>query len=154
MSDEPELGEAAKADLRTGLEQIEALRRGEYPTSNMTKLMPFETLPPEEGAVAFRATPDERFLNGFHVVHGGWAMTMLDNAMGLAAHSTLPAGEISPSHATSVKFVRPIQPDVPLKISATVVNRGGMAITVEGRIEDDEGVLYAHGTSSCLILRS
>jgi acyl-coenzyme A thioesterase PaaI-like protein len=33
-----------------------------------------------------------------------------------------------------------------------VISRGRTVITVEGRIEDDGGKLYAHGTSTCLIV--
>ena len=36
-----------------------------------------------------------------------------------------------------------------------VVHRGGRTATAEGRLflEEDEGVLFAHGTTGCMILR-
>ena len=87
------------------------------------------------------------------IVHGGWAMTMLDSAMGLSALTTLSPGEICPSHETSVKFVGPIFADGRTShVIGTVISRGLTVITAEGRIEDGDGKLYAHGTSSCLIV--
>ena len=103
-------GDAPKNDPRSGLEQVAALARREYPTSPMTKLILFETSPPEKGKLQFRATPDDTHLNGMGIVHGGWAMTMLDNAIGLAAHSMVDAGEFCPSGETTVQFRAMIRP--------------------------------------------
>jgi acyl-coenzyme A thioesterase PaaI-like protein len=33
------------------------------------------------------------------------------------------------------------------------VSRGRTVITLEGRVEDLQGKLYAHGTSTCLVVR-
>jgi uncharacterized protein (TIGR00369 family) len=76
------------------------------------------------------------------ITHGGWAMTMLDSAMGLSALTTLSPGKICPSHETSVKFVRPILADgQTLHVIGTVISRGRTVITAEGRIEDGDGKL-------------
>ena len=86
--------------------------------------------------------------------HLGLIMTMLDTAMALAAQTTLSLGEICPSHETNVKFVRPISIDSGvLHIIGHVVSRGRTVITLEGRIEDTQGRLHAHGTSTCLVMR-
>lgn len=142
---------AAQQDNRTGLEQIAALAAGEYPVSPMTKLMPFATLPPKKGALKFQATPDKTHLNGFGVVHGGWAMTMLDNAMGLAAHSMVGPGEFCPSMETSVAFLDKICADGrTLTISANVTGQDGRKFMVEGVIETPDGKQLATGTSTCI----
>ena len=52
---------------------------------------------PPQGRVELCAVPETRFLNPMGIVHGGWAMTMLDSAMGLSALTTLKPGEICPS---------------------------------------------------------
>ena len=86
------------------------------------------------------------------IIHGGWAMTMLDSAMGLSALTTLSPGEICPSHETSVKFVRPtLAEGRALHVIGTVISRDRTVITAEGRIEDGAGKLYARGISTCLI---
>jgi uncharacterized protein (TIGR00369 family) len=77
----------------------------------MVETLPFTLLPPSVGRVELRAVPETRFLNPMGTLHGGWAMTMLDSAMGLSAQTTLDPGESCPSHETSVKFVRPILAD-------------------------------------------
>jgi uncharacterized protein (TIGR00369 family) len=74
--------------------------------------------------------------------------------MALAAQTTLAAGEICPSHETSAKFVRPISIDSGvMHVIGHVVSRGRTVITLEGRVEDADGRLHAHGTSTCLIVR-
>ena len=148
------IGNAAEQDNRTGLQQIEALHAGEYPVSPMTRLMPFSTLPPRKGALRFEAIPDKTHLNGFGVVHGGWAMTMLDNAMGLAAHSMVGPGEFCPSMETSVQFLDKISADgQTLKISANVTGQDGRMFSIEGAIETDAGKVLATGTSTCMLIK-
>ena len=138
----------------SGVEIVRALADGRLPRPSMAETLPFTLLPPSVGRVELRAAPETRFLNPMGTLHGGWAMTMLDSAMGLSAQTTLDPGESCPSHETSVKFVRPILPDGrALRVIGTVVSRGRTVITVDGRIEDNSGKLYAHGTSSCLIVR-
>jgi uncharacterized protein (TIGR00369 family) len=120
----------------------------------MAETFPFTLLPPEEGKVGLRAIPEPRFCNLTNTIHGGWIMTMLDTAMALAAQTTLAAGEISPSHETSAKFVRPISIDSGvMHVIGHVVSRGRTVITLEGRVEDADGRLHAHGTSTCVIVR-
>jgi uncharacterized protein (TIGR00369 family) len=80
-------------------------------------------------------------------------MTMLDTAMALAAQTTLSPGETCPSHETTAKFVRPIFiASGVMHVIGHVVSRGRTVITLEGRIEDAEGRLHAHGTSTCLVV--
>ena len=51
-------------------------------------------------------------------------------------------------------FVRPIFIDSgEMHAIGRVISRGRTVITLEGRIEDAEGRLHAHGTSTCLIVR-
>ena len=79
---------------------------------------------------------------------------MLDIAMALAAQTTLSPGEACPSHETTAKFVRPIPGESGvMHVIGRVVSRGRTVITLEGRIEDAEGRLHAHGTSTCLVVR-
>ena len=39
-----------------------------------------------------------------------------------------------------------------MHVSGHVVSRGRTVITLEGRIEDAQGRLHAHGTSTCLVV--
>jgi len=141
------------ADL-SGFEIVSALAAGRMPPPPMAQILPFTLLPPDMGRVELIALPEARFLNPAQTLHGGWIMTLLDTAMALAAQTTLPPGEICPSHETSAKFLRPITVQSGrMHIHGHVLSRGRTVITLEGRIEDDSGRLHAHGTSTCLILR-
>lgn len=145
-------GGAALAEC-SGLELVARLADGSAPRPPMAETLPFTLLPPEPGRVVLLARPEPRFLNLTRTVHGGWIMTMLDTAMALAAQTTLSAGETCPSHETAAKFVRPILNDSGvMRVVGQVVSRGKTVITLEGRIEDAEGKLHAHGSSTCLIV--
>jgi uncharacterized protein (TIGR00369 family) len=149
----------ATSEIRTrmatlnGLEVVAALADGSLPSPSMKDVTPFTLLAPSEGRVELTATPDARFLNPGGTIHGGWTMTMLDTAQALAATTTLAAGEICPTHETSVKFVRPITADAgALRITGTVVSKSRAVVTLEGRVADASGRVLAHGTSTCLIV--
>ncbi|NTJ44741.1 PaaI family thioesterase [Agrobacterium larrymoorei] len=121
----------------------------------MARILPFELLAPELGKVMLVATPEPSFANTLQTVHGGWAMTMLDTSMNLAAHTTLKGRELAPTLETSVKFVRPISVDAgPLHVSGTVISRTRTVITLEGSITSREGKLFAHGTSTCMVVQA
>ncbi len=137
----------------TGYELVAMLAEGRFPRPPMAETQPFTLLPPEEGKVELLATPESRFGNLTDSVHGGWIMTMLDTAMALAAQTTLSPGEICPTHETSAKFVRPIVAGSgEMRIVGRVVSRSRAVITLEGKVEDAQGKLHAHGTSTCLIV--
>jgi len=138
----------------SGLELVAGLADGSIRPPSMAETLPFILLPPEEGRAELRATPEPRFCNLTNTVHGGWIMTMLDTVLALAALTTLPPGETCPSHETTAKFVRPILADSgEMRVFGHVVSHGRTVITLEGRIEDLQGRLHAHGTSTCLIVR-
>lgn len=139
------------ADL-SGLEIIARIGTGALPMPPMAAVLPMRPHAWELGAVEFRATPSARFFNPMGSVHGGWAMTMLDTAMGVAAHTTLKPGQTYASLDTSVRFVRPIMGNTgELRILGSVQSRGRRVITVNGRIENESGKLFALGTSACQI---
>ena len=139
---------------RSGLALVAGLADGSIRPPSMAETLPFTLLPPEEGRAELRATPEPRFCNLTNTIHGGWTMTMLDTVMALAALTTLPPGETCPTHETTAKFVRPIFADSgEMRVIGHVVARGRTVITLEGRIEDLQGRLHAHGTSTCLVVR-
>lgn len=138
----------------SGLELVVGLLDGSIPGPPMADSLPFRLIHAGEGEAGLLATPEARFFNLTQTVHGGWAMTMLDTAMSLAAQTTLAPGEICPTHETSAKFLRPITlASGVLHIIGRVLTRGRSVITLEGRVEDTQGKLFAHGTSTCLIVR-
>jgi uncharacterized protein (TIGR00369 family) len=143
----------AKAAGMTGLEYIRALLEGRIPPPPMAVTLGFAVTEAEEGRAVFRSEAAEFLYNPIGVVHGGFAMTLLDSALGVAIHTTLARGERYTTLETKVNFVRPILADTgPVRCEATVVHRGRRVATAEGRlIADATGKLLAHGTTTCLI---
>jgi uncharacterized protein (TIGR00369 family) len=109
----------------------------------------------DEGRAVFVGDPGEYLYNPIGVVHGGFAMTLLDSAMGCAVHTTLAVGEGYTSLETSVNFVRPItRATGPVRCEGKVLHRGGRIATAEGRLTSQKtGKLLAHGTTTCLVMR-
>lgn len=80
-------------------------------------------------------------------------MTLLDSAAGAAVHSTLGGGCGYTTLETKVNLVRAVRPTTgPLLAEGRVVHRGRTVATAESRLVAEDGMLYAHATSTCLIL--
>src|SRR5271169_2454825 len=142
-----------KADERTGLEQLLAIRDGTAPPAPIQELLGFDLIDVTEATATFRYQPNERHLNPLGTVHGGVAMTLLDSAAGAAVHSTLGGGCGYTTLETKVNLVRAVRPTTgPLLAEGSVVHRGRTVATAESRLVAEDGTLYAHATSTCLIL--
>src|ERR687897_633361 len=130
-----------------------AVVTGQMPPPPIAVTMRLRPVELEEGRVVFEGEPGEEHYNPIGTVHGGYASTLLDSAMGCAVHTTLPAGVGYTTQTLEVKFVRPIGRDSgALRCEAAVVHRGRRQATVEGRLLSEDGRLLAHGTSTCMIL--
>jgi uncharacterized protein (TIGR00369 family) len=150
--DPRKLGEAAGG--LTGMEFLQKIAAGELPPPPIAALMNFELVELSEGQAIFAVEPKEYHYNPIGVVHGGMAATLLDSAMGCAVHSTLPAGAGYTTLEIKVNFVRPITADTGrVRAEAKLIHLGGRTATAEGRVIDEAGKLYAHATTTCLILR-
>ena len=88
----------------------------------------------EEGRAVFVGEPGEEHYNPIGVVHGGYASTILDSALGCAVHTTLPAGVGYTSQTLEVKYLRSITRDTgAVRCEAEVVHRGRKTATSEAR---------------------
>lgn len=138
----------------TGLESMRALIAGKFPPPSIATTLGFRLVDVDDGRAVFEGEPSDRIMNPIGMVHGGFALTLIDSCTGCAAHSTLPAGVGYTTVETKVNFTRAIQPATGLlRAEGVVVARGRTIITAEGRITDLGGKLYAHGTSTLLVLR-
>jgi uncharacterized protein (TIGR00369 family) len=143
-------------DTRRGLSGIEYFRKmkaGELPPPAMLELFGIRLVEVEEGRVVFSATAEERFYNGTGVAHGGFAATLLDTALGCAINSAMPAGRRFTTLELTINLTRPLTNEAGLlRCEANVVHVGGRTATSEGRIVDAKGKLYAHGTTTCIVV--
>jgi uncharacterized protein (TIGR00369 family) len=145
---------AKAAQTMSGLEYLQAFQRGEFPAPPIAELMNFRFTEVSEGRIVFTGEPAEYHYNPIGTVHGGFAATLLDSALGCAVHSTLPAGAGYTTLELKVNYVRPITIKTgTVFCEGKVIYVGGRIATAEARLTDAGGKLYAHGTTTCMILR-
>jgi uncharacterized protein (TIGR00369 family) len=139
---------------KSGLEALRAVFDGTLPPPPIAETMGFNGVHVEEGKAVFEGEPAEYLYNPIGVVHGGFAMTLLDSAMGCAVHSTLAPGDRYTTLEVKTNFVRPITLDTGrVRCEGVVIHRGGTIATAEGKLTAAAtGKLLAHGTTTCLIV--
>ena len=138
----------------SGLEQLRAVFDPNRPEREpgIGKTMGFSIVEIEEGRVVFGGRPDESVYNPIGTVHGGYAATLLDSAVGCAVHSTLKAGQGYTTLELKVAYHRAMTKDTgPVRAEGKVVKVGSRAAFAEGRITDARGRLYATATSTLLV---
>jgi uncharacterized protein (TIGR00369 family) len=137
-----------------GLEAIRKIAAGELPPPPIASLLGFEITLVAEGRVIFAITPEEWMYNPIGSVHGGVAATLLDSSLGCAIHTTLAAGRRYTTSDLQVRFVRALSAGSGRVLADShVVHVGRRLATAEGRMyAEGDGKLFAHATTSCLIL--
>jgi uncharacterized protein (TIGR00369 family) len=154
---EPNFGVATPEEVAglTGRQHLQAIMDGLLPAPPIAKTMSFTIIEIGEGSVNFEGKPGPHLLNPLGIVHGGWALTLIDTVTGCAAHSTLPAGVGYATIETKANFSRAITAETgSVRAEGRVVGRGRTIISCEGRIIDAAGRLLAHGTSTLMVLKS
>lgn len=136
-----------------GIEFLRAIRDGKLPAPPIARLLGFDLVEVEPGHAVFEATPGEQHYNPIGVVHGGLAMTLLDSTMGCAVQTRMLAGGGYTTLEAKTNLVRPITSATgKLRAIGKLVHLGKRVATAEGRLEDAAGKLYAHATTTCMIL--
>ena len=139
--------------LATPLEYMRAIRDGRLPAPPIAKLISMDLVEVDEGKAVFQLTPAEQHYNPIGVVHGGIAFTMLDSAMGCCVQTMLPAGKGYTTLEIKANLVRAITLKTgPIRATGKILHMGRQTATAEARLEDAAGKLYAHSTTTCIIL--
>jgi uncharacterized protein (TIGR00369 family) len=137
---------------QTGLEFLEAIVAGAVPQAPISELLNFHLVEVEKGRAAFEGLPAFHHYNPIGTVHGGFAATLLDSALGCAVFSTLLKGDAWTTLELKLNFVRPISKDTGLvRAQGRIIHRGRTVATAEGDLKDRAGKLYAHATTTCMI---
>lgn len=147
---------AAGAAQLTGLEFMRAIADGRHPPPPIARLLDMSLLEVEHGRAVFALEPAEWMYNPIGSVHGGIAATILDSCMGCAVHTTLDPGVGYTTTDLQVRYLRAMRVGGGRVLAeGRVVHGGRRTATAEGRLylEDDETVLFAHGSTGCVILR-
>ena len=144
---------AAAGRSMAGIDFLRAMRDGKLPPPPIAQLMGFRLTEVEPGHAVFECMPGEQHYNPIGVVHGGLAMTLLDSAMGVCIHTRLPVGTGYTTLEAKTNLVRAISDKTGrLRAIGKLVHLGSRIATAEGRIEDAAGKLYAHATTTCIVL--
>jgi uncharacterized protein (TIGR00369 family) len=155
MADSPLVLRSPRRDdgVMTGLEILRAIISGAMPQAPISGTLHFVIVKADEGAVLFEGKTADDLLNPMGQVHGGWAATLLDSAMGAAVMSTCDAQSTYTTSQISIHLTRAILPSTgAVTADGRVIHRGRRVATAEAHLRDASGALLAHGTSTCLIL--
>jgi uncharacterized protein (TIGR00369 family) len=144
---------AAAGAQMAGLDYVRAIQAGEIPPPPIAVVMNFSIELLEEGRAVFVGEPGEEHYNPIGVVHGGYAATILDSALGCSVHTMCPAGVAYTSQTLEIKYLRPILRDTgAVRAESVVIHKGRKAATAEAKLTSVEtGKLLATGTSTCML---
>lgn len=135
-----------------GLKVMLDLLAGLHPAPPMAATLRFGMREAEAGRVLFCGLPTADHLNPLGTVHGGWAGTIMDSALGCAVMTTLKPGEAYTTVEFKINLVRPLFPGMgEVFCEGKVVHRGRTIATSEAFLRDAQGKLLAHGTETCAI---
>src|ERR1700688_2056389 len=120
------------AAAMAGIDFVRAIFDGKLPAPPiMQTIEPFDSTA-EPGVVVMHSTPGFRHYNPIGSVHGGYAATLLDSAMGLAVHSALPAGSGYTTLEFKVSFIRGMTKDTgPVRSEGRTLNVGRRTATAK-----------------------
>jgi uncharacterized protein (TIGR00369 family) len=150
--EDPMVGAALAAGL-SGLEFIRAIAEGRIPQAPIAALLGMTILRVEPGEVTFGLDVGEHLYNPIGSVHGGVFCTLLDSAMGCAVHTSLDRGLAYTTLELKVSLVKALTVRTPSVVATgQVISAGRRVITASGQITGPDGTLYAHATTTCLVL--
>lgn len=137
---------------RSGMEFLQGIGSGALPPAPIAELLGITPISVAPGLAIFQGIPSLVHYNPSGVVHGGYAATLLDTAVGCAIHTLLPAGKGYTTLELKVNYIRAMTDKTgPVRAEGKVVNLGGQVGIAEGRITDANGKLLAFATTTCLV---
>ena len=148
------LGQIQPQELASmsGVEFFQRLISGELPSPTICGTVPMRVRAVEHGRIVWETSPTDGLLNPMGVVHGGYAMTVLDTCLGCAVHTSLPAGRAYTTLEVKANMVRAIRAEQGLLLAeGRVIQTGRRIATAEGKLTDADGKVYAFGTTTCLV---
>jgi uncharacterized protein (TIGR00369 family) len=135
-----------------GLAFLQAIIDGTQPHPPFSETFGTYLVEVGEGRAAFEGWPRYRHYNPIGTVHGGFAATLLDSALGCSVFSTLKKGDAWTTLEIKINFVRPLTNETgPVRAEGRIIHRGRSLATSAGELKDRAGKLYAHASTSCMI---
>jgi uncharacterized protein (TIGR00369 family) len=150
--EDPLLSAAQALDL-SGLNFLRGIMTGRIPPPPIAVLFGMSILAVEPGQVTFGLDVGEHLYNLIGSVHGGVFCALLDSAMGCAVHASLDRGQAYTTIELKVNLVKALTVTTPSVVATgQVISAGRRVITASGQITGPDGTLYAHATTTCLVL--
>jgi uncharacterized protein (TIGR00369 family) len=140
----------ASAAPITGLDVLRAASEGLIETPPAAALLGWTALSLEPGHVRVQYTARPEFGNPHGAIQGGFLAAMLDDAMGPALFTTLPADQFAPTIEMKVNFVRPARPGA-IIAEGSVVHKTSSIAFLEGKLTTVDGDLIATSTATARI---
>ena len=138
----------------SGLDFMRAFLTGQLPSPPFMELLGVRLVSVDPGSVCFEFEPSEFMYSPLGNVHGGIVTVLLDTAMGCSFHTTLPPGVGYTTVELKVSFYRSVTAKSgTLRAVGRILHSGSRVAAVEARLEDQGGQLFAHATSTLLVLR-
>jgi uncharacterized protein (TIGR00369 family) len=138
----------------SGIDFMRAFLTGQLPPPPLTDLLGIRIVSVEPGSVGFEFEPTEFMYSPLGNVNGGIVTVMLDSAMGCSFHTTLPAGVGYTTLELKVSFHRPVTAKSgTLRATGRILHSGSRVSAVEASLKDTSERLFAHATSTLLILK-
>lgn len=135
-----------------GLGFLSAIVGGTLPHPPMSETLGFHLVEVEYGRAVFEGLPQYRHYNPIGTVHGGFAATLLDSALGCAVFTTLAKGDAWTTLELKFNLVRPLTKDSgAVRAEGRIIHRGRTVATSEGDVKDRAGKLYAHASTTTMI---
>jgi uncharacterized protein (TIGR00369 family) len=150
--DDPMIGATAAMSM-PGLDYLKAISARELPPPPVAVLLGMDVIEVAPGRAVFTLQPGEHLYNPIGSVHGGMLATLLDSALGCAVHSKLDVGTGYTTVDLTVTYLRAVTRDTGvLTCASELIHLGRKVATARAQIVDDDGRLYATGTTTCLIM--
>lgn len=148
------LADPALFERLSGLELLRLmLSAQEVPQPHIARTLGFALVEVDSGRAVFEGDTGPHLLNPLGIVHGGFALTLIDSACGCACHTLMPAGVGYTTVETKVNFTRGLPADAGrVRCEGRVINAGRQIVTAEANLRDPQGRLIAHGTSTLMVL--
>jgi uncharacterized protein (TIGR00369 family) len=138
---------------RSGLQVLQAMLDGELPPAPIARTLDFILMEVAQGRAVFQGRPAFDHYNPLGTVHGGWIATLLDSAVGCAIHTALPAGKTYTTLELKVNYVKAVTERVSrVQAQAEVIHLGGRVGTAQARLVGPDGTLFAHASTTCLVM--
>ena len=152
--DDPKITKRDAAASISGLDYLKEIKDCKIRPPPIAMLVGYNISAVDNGYAVFELNTAEYHYNPFATVHGGILSTLLDTTMTASVLSTLQKGISCTTVEIKVNFIKPVTTKTEvLRCEAKPIHIGKRLATVEGRLKDKNGELYAHGTSTCSIFK-